>query len=542
MARIYRVGLYLRLSRDDGKEESQSIQTQRGILLDYVKKQENWIVVDEYIDDGYSGTDFNRPGFKRLISDVEAGRLDIILTKDLSRLGRSYVDMGHYTEDYFPSHNVQYIAVKDDYDSDRLDGSGVAAIKNVLNELYARDTSKKIRSVLDMKARNGEPRNTVFPIFGYAYNEAFERIPDAETGPIVQLNYRKLIELASCGKVAKYLTANKIKTPRYYNAIKYNYNKAKVLTMPEEKWYTWTSGMVRDIIVREEYLGIYITAKTSSINFKKKKRYKNKECYVFENRYTPLIDRETWDLAQKILKSSRGSSIDLTENSFKGIMYCADCGRAMRIEKRNNHKKGIFDYRYYCNKPDCEHSNSISKKMLETIVKKELMALKSIILRNEEKFIAFAAQFDSNGRELVTDVERDIERIQKRCEEIDVFIEKLFEQRVLETIPLSTFNMMMAKYKREKCALEDELGVLTRKNKEEKEQPTNQLKAEELVRIFKEYDESNIIQPHIIQKLIRKIVLRTNYINESVRNREIDMTIQYYSCDEIIKGFMTYEE
>jgi len=541
LARIYRVGIYLRLSRDDGREESQSIQTQREMLTDYALRH-GWHVVDEYVDDGYSGTDFNRPGFERLISDVELGRLDIVLTKDLSRLGRSYVQMGEYIENYFPEHNVRYIAVNDGYDSDKLDGADMVAIKNVLNEMYARDTSRKIRSVLNMKARNGEPRNTVFPIFGFNYTVSYERVPDAETGPIVQMIYRKFVELGSGGKVARYLTENKIKTPRYYNAVKFNYNKAKVLSMPEEKHYTWSAGMVRDIIIREEYLGVYKTAQTSSINFKKKKRYKNKDCYVFENRYPALIDRETWDLAQKILKSSRGSSIDLSENAFKGVICCADCGRTMRIEKRNNHKKGIFDYRYYCNKTDCEHSNSISKRMLETIVVKELMALKEIILKNEEKFLEFASQFDSKGRVLVTDVEKELDRLKARCEEIDVFIEKLFEQKVLGSLPLSTFNTMMSKYKREKEALENEIGVLTRKDNEEKGKPANQLKAIELVKLFKEYDETNIIQPYIIQKLIRKIILRTSYINDSMKNREIDIKIQYYSCDEIIKGFMTYEE
>ena len=538
MAKQYYVAKYLRLSKEDGKAESQSIQTQREMLDKYIKDR-GWRVVDEYVDDGYSGTDFDRPDFKRLISDIEIGKINLVVVKDLSRLGRNYIDLGKIMEELFPKHDIRLIAVNDGYDSIDERASDFAPLKNYFNEMYAKDTSRKIRSILNMKAQNGEPRNTVFPIFGYNYNEAYERIPDPETGPIVQLIYKKVIELGSSGLVAKYLTREKIKTPRYYNAVKFNYNKVKVLSMPESKLYTWTAGMVRDIITREEYLGVYKTAQTSSLSFKLKKRYQNKNCYVFENRYEPLIDRSTWDMAQKMIKEARGSSVQLEDNPFRGIVYCEDCGKKMRLERRPNN--GVLDYRYYCNKSDCDNPNSITRRVLETIVARDLLELKDYILSKEKEFLEYASKFDCTGRDIKTDIETEIVRLKNKCQEVDKYIEKLFEQNIQGNLPNSTFTTMMSKYKREKDALENEIKILTRKHNAELQNPTNQLRAHELVDFFKTFDKTTVIQSNVIQKLIRKIGVRARMANCSKHQRIFDLRIQYYSCDNIIKGFLTYE-
>ena len=538
MAQQYFVAKYLRLSKEDGKAESQSIQTQREMLNKYIKDH-GWRVVDEYVDDGYSGTDFDRPDFKRLMSDIEIGKINLVIVKDLSRLGRNYIDLGKIMEELFPKYNIRLIAVNDGYDSNDERASDFAPLKNYFNEMYAKDTSRKIRSILNMKAQNGEPRNTVFPIFGYNYNEAYERIPDPETGPIVQLIYKKVIELGSSGLVAKYLTREKIKTPRYYNAVKFNYNKVKVLSMPEAKLYTWTSGMVRDIITREEYLGVYKTAQTSSLSFKLKKRYQNKNCYVFENRYEPLIDRSTWDMAQKMIKEARGSSVQLEDNPFRGIVYCEDCGKKMRLERRPNN--GVLDYRYYCNKSDCDNPNSITRRVLETIVARDLLELKDYILSKEKEFLEYASKFDCTGRDIKTDIETEIVRLKNKCQEVDKYIEKLFEQNIQGNLPNSTFTTMMSKYKREKDALENEIKILTRKHNAELQNPTNQLRAHELVDFFKTFDKTTVIQSNVIQKLIRRIGVRARMANGSKHQRIFDLRIQYYSCDNIIKGFLTYE-
>lgn len=214
-----RTAIYLRLSRDDGNDESQSIQSQRKILTDYVKRQ-NWILAGEYVDDGFSGVSFERPDFQRLVKDIECGLYDIVVTKDLSRLGRNYIQVGYYLEEFFPSHNIRFIAMHDNVDSMSESSDEFAPFRNVINEWYAKDASRKIRAVLNEKAKHGESRNTVFPVFGYMYNDKYERIPDPETAPIVQLIFRKYVETGSCGEVIRILKENRIKTPRYYNAVK----------------------------------------------------------------------------------------------------------------------------------------------------------------------------------------------------------------------------------------------------------------------------------------------------------------------------------
>ncbi len=539
--RNYRVAIYMRLSREDGNEESQSIQSQRDVLRAYVEKQ-GWTIIDEYADDGYSGTNFERPNFKRLIEDIELGRIDLVITKDLSRLGRNYIQVGYYTEEYFPEKNVRYIALNDNYDSDDSDGDDFIPFRNVINEWYAKDISKKIRFTLDSKSKNGEPRNTVFPIFGYAYNEIYERIPDPETAPIVQLIYRKFVEFASTNKVAKYLKSQGIRTPQYYNAVKHNYNKKKVLAMPEEKWCDWTGSKVRDILIREEYLGVYKTAQTKSISYKNKKRIDNKNCYVFENRYEPLIDRETWEIAQKLLRVTNGTSVPIVDNKFLGLVYCADCGCVMRFERKTYKDRQSTDYRYYCKRKTCSFTNSITRKSLESALKLELLKLKEMILAREDEFLRFAASFDKNGRNIKTDIERDLNKAIEKNEEIDLFIEQLFEQNVKGIIPVSTFNMMMTKYRKEKDAYERQIKILTRRRNEEIANPQNEIRAQDIVLYLKELDETTLLESNIIQKIVKKLIVRTRFINNSVKNRVVELTIQYFNCDEMIKGFMGYEE
>ena len=250
-----KVAIYCRLSRDDGSvDESQSIQSQKAILTEYAIKH-NFEIVDVYVDDGYSGTDFNRPSFLRMLNDIELNRINIVITKDLSRLGRNYIQTGYYTEEYFPKHNVRYIAINDNFDTEKEESNDFAPFKNIINEWYAKDISKKIRFTLDNKAKNGEPRNTVFPIFGYTYNERYERVIDPETAKIVQLIFHKYDELGSSLKVARYLTQNKVKLPCYYNAIKYNYNKDKVLARTEEELTNWKPTAVRSILENIQYTG-----------------------------------------------------------------------------------------------------------------------------------------------------------------------------------------------------------------------------------------------------------------------------------------------
>ena len=536
----YRTAIYCRLSKEDGNEESQSIQSQKEILTEYVEKQ-GWNIVDIYIDDGYSGTNFDRPDFKRLLKDIEIGRIDLVITKDLSRLGRNYIQTGFYTEEFFPEHNIRYIALNDGFDTFREEGSDFAPFKNIINEWYAKDISKKIRFTLDNKAKNGEPRNTVFPIFGYNYNEAYERIPDPDTSKIVQLIYRKYVECGSSTKVARFLKSNKIKTPRYYNAVKFGYNKDKVLKMSEDKLIDWTPSGVRDIIERKEYLGYYITAQSKSQNYKNKKRKANKDCYIFENRYAPLIDKETWEIANKLLKRTRSGTIPMEENVFKGLMFCGDCDGLLRFERRKDTKQGYI-YRYFCARKNCAHTNSIPVHNIQQIVKYELLELVKLILNKQDEFIKFSKQVDCKGKFIKTDTEKEINKLVKRNNELDNYIQMLFEKSATGIIPTSTFEMMMNKYKKEKDVVEQEIKELTRMQSKELTAQTNEEKALFFINQLKGINENNVLSTQIIQRVIKKIYVRSRSINGSNRNKDYEISILFANCDDLIKEFKTYEE
>ena len=536
----YRTAIYCRLSKEDGNEESQSIQSQKEILTEYVEKQ-GWKIVDIYIDDGYSGTNFDRPDFKRLLKDIEIGRIDLVITKDLSRLGRNYIQTGFYTEEFFPEHNIRYIALNDGFDTFREEGSDFAPFKNIINEWYAKDISKKIRFTLDNKAKNGEPRNTVFPIFGYNYNEAYERIPDPDTSKIVQLIYRKYVECGSSTKVARFLKSNKIKTPRYYNAVKFGYNKDKVLKMSEDKLIDWTPSGVRDIIERKEYLGYYITAQSKSQNYKNKKRKANKDCYIFENRYAPLIDKETWEIANKLLKRTRSGTIPMEENVFKGLMFCGDCDGLLRFERRKDTKQGYI-YRYFCARKNCAHTNSIPVHNIQQIVKYELLELVKLILNKQDEFIKFSKQVDCKGRFIKTDTEKEINKLVKRNNELDNYIQMLFEKSATGIIPTSTFEMMMNKYKKEKDVVEQEIKELTRMQSKELTAQTNEEKALFFINQLKGINENNVLSTQIIQRVIKKIYVRSRSINGSNRNKDYEISILFANCDDLIKEFKTYEK
>lgn len=537
----YRIAIYLRLSRDDGSEESQSIQSQREMLTSYINGQ-GWEIFKEYVDDGFSGTNFNRPNFQRLIDDIERGIINMVITKDLSRLGRNYIQVGYYTEDYFPSKNVRYIAVNDGYDSINEDGNDFVPLRNFMNEWYAKDTSKKIRAILNEKAKNGEPKRTCFPIYGYAFNDKNERVPDSETAPTVKLIFDKFIELGSIARVVDYLKEKKIKTPSYYNAIKYKYNKSKILSLPEASNYNWSAETVREIIKRDEYLGVYRTAQTKSISFKNKKRFENKDCFVFENRYAPIVDKDTWELAQTLLRKTKGSSISIQENIFKGLIYCLDCGAQMRLEKRGNRKTNQFDYRYYCYHKECTHQNSIPKNLLENIIKKELITLKDVLLSNKTEFLDFALSYKPAFRRISLDFNKELSVLSLRAEEINGFIENLISQHSKGLIPQSTLTSLLEKYQREKSAIDIQLQKITRKMADEQGNATREERAEEIIDIIKSVEESNILRIEIVQRLLSKIYIRTRYVSEKSREREVDITMFYRTYNEIIKGFLTNDK
>lgn len=535
MSQGYNVAIYCRLSKEDGNEESQSIQAQKEILTKYVNEQ-GWNIVDIYADDGYSGTNFDRPLFQKLINDIKYGKVNLVITKDLSRLGRNYIQTGYYTEEFFPENNVRYIALNDNYDTFKEEND-FAPFKNIINEWYAKDISKKIRFTLDNKAKSGEPRNTVFPIFGYKYNENYERIPDPETAPIVKMIFELYLKYASTGKVVKILKEKKIKLPCYYNAIKYNYNKDKILLLSEEKLNDWKTGNVRDILKKEEYIGTYVTARSKSKSFKLKKRDKhNKDAYYFKNRYEPLISEEVYDKVQSLLKVGKSAQVPLEINAYKNMVICGCCGKLTRIQRWRNKKGELQQFRYYCYRQECKNKANIYLPTLNTIVKNELMELQKIVLSKENEFVKFAEGFDTKGRIINGNTKNELERYTKRVNELDLILGKLLEQNVAGIIPESTYNTLMDKYLKERNLIEKSIIAMTKN--EINSNDLNQYKNNSIELINKL---KNISFENLDSNIVHEFIECINVKKIEGTKRDIEVTIYYKKIDPIIKEFIKNE-
>lgn len=357
----YLVGLYIRLSREDEDKthESESISNQKSLLLQYTKEN-NLKVYDMYIDDGYSGTNFNRPNFNRLIKDIELGKINMVITKDMSRLGRDYIGTGNLIEKYFPEHNVRYIAITDNIDT-FLDSSNndIAPFKAIMNDMYAKDISKKIKSSLKAKQKEGKWVGSKTP-FGYIKdpNNKNHLIIEEEQAHIVKRIYNMCLDGLSFYKISKELTNEGIKTPAQYYEYKWrsNYNC---------KYGVWHSKTIYDILTNRIYTGDTVQNKRTKVNYKIKKIIKNKpsQYIVVENTHEAIIDKEMFYEVQKRIPKNVGRSEKKETHLLDGLLYCGDCGHRISIgprRKKDNRCYTICNYyRTYIKQKLCTaHSNN----------------------------------------------------------------------------------------------------------------------------------------------------------------------------------------
>lgn len=382
---IYSVGLYIRLSREDDDKilESESITNQKRLLLQYVKEN-HLTVYDIYVDDGYSGTNFDRPDFNRLLSDIELGKVNMVITKDMSRLGRDYIGTGNLIEKYFPEHNVRYIAVTDNIDT-FLDSSNndIAPFKAIMNDMYAKDISKKIKSSLRAKQKEGKWVSGRCP-FGYMQDPSDKNhlVINEEQAFVVKRIYHMCLDGLSCFKIAKQLTNEGVKTPaQYYNfEWKSHYNL---------NYGIWNSKTIRDILTNQMYIGNLVQNKRNKVNYKVKKIVTNNpENYiVVENTHEPIIDKDTFYEVQKRIPKNVGRNEKKENHLLDGILYCGDCGHRIGVTSRRKKDNKCYTicnyYRTYMKQKVCTtHSNNYDE--LEKVI---LSSLTNVCLNyiNEDK-------------------------------------------------------------------------------------------------------------------------------------------------------------
>lgn len=499
--------LYCRLSRDDGTEsESNSIGNQKKLLSQKAKEM-GLTDTKYYVDDGYTGTNFNRPGFQQLIDDIEIGLVSAVMVKDLSRLGRDYVSVGNYTDSYFPEHNVRFIAVNDAIDSDEGE-SEIAPFKNILNEMYARDISKKIRSSHRLRGSMGEPLSQ--PPYGYMKSPENKKkwIIDPEAATVVKSIFKMCLDGKGNETIARELQENEVLIPMaYWRSKGLNRGGKKTQTNP----YKWCKTTVQKILSQQEYCGDIINFKTYSKSFKNKTRYENsKENWaVFKDVNEPIIDRETFETVQKFISKTkrRAPKKENGERSiFNGLIYCGDCHSKMRYHTSTSNKE-IHYFTCSDNKVDyrgnCPGRHYVRADALEEVVKLELRRLVEMLEIDESYFAQLLLRKNDEEREKDKKfLESELQKAIARSNTVSQLYEKLYEDNVIGKVSDEWFVELSHKYEKERMDLKAKIADTRHKIEELKNNNSEYEKFISAIRRFMQMD--NLTSP-LLRELIDHI-------------------------------------
>ena len=464
----YDVGIYCRLSRDDhnGTLESMSIANQRQVLVDYVTEK-GWTLRDCYIDDGYSGTNFDRSDFKRMIHDAEIGKIDCIITKDLSRLGRNYVEAGYYTEEYFIEHDIRFIAINDGIDT-MHDNNDIAAFHHVLNEFYPKQVSKKVKQVKKKSAEQGKFMGSQAP-YGYMKSPEDKHvlIIDEEAAVIVKRLFNEFANGDSARMIADKLNSEGINTPRFYH-----YEKmGRTNPLTEEK-NVWGSATITQLLKNQVYIGNMVQGKRQVVSFKTKKMrtVPPENWIVVENTHTPLIEKSLWERVQKRLsnpnKKIRRTKID-TVGLFSGLVKCSDCGMPLAYMRRQlkEREKGVYRCsRYNNNGITACTSHYIDEEYISAFVLNDIRTYAHLATAQREELAEklYKALKKSNSSE-IGNIKSKIKTTENRLFEINDRIKNLYEDKCLGKIPEDIAINLMRDFTVEKADLEKSLPELKNK-------------------------------------------------------------------------------
>ena len=499
--------LYCRLSRDDGTEsESNSIGNQKKLLSQKAKEM-GLTDTKYYVDDGYTGTNFNRPGFQQLIDDIEIGLVSAVMVKDLSRLGRDYVSVGNYTDSYFPEHNVRFIAVNDAIDSDEGE-SEIAPFKNILNEMYARDISKKIRSSHRLRGSMGEPLSQ--PPYGYMKSPENKKkwIIDPEAATVVKSIFKMCLDGKGNETIARELQENEVLIPMaYWRSKGLNRGGKKTQTNP----YKWCKTTIQKILSQQEYCGDIINFKTYSKSFKNKRRIENsKENWaVFKDVNEPIIDRETFEAVQKFISKTkrRAPKKENGERSiFNGLIYCGDCHSKMRYHTSTSNKE-IHYFTCSDNKVDyrgkCPGRHYVRADALEEVVKLELRRLVEMLEIDESYFAQLLLRKNAEEREKDKKfLESELQKAITRSNTVSQLYEKLYEDNVIGKVSDEWFVELSHKYEKERMDLKAKIADTRHQIEELKNTNSEYGKFISAIRRFMQMD--NLTSP-LLRELIDHI-------------------------------------
>lgn len=523
----YRAALYCRLSSDDAYlGESGSIQTQRALLTQYCKEN-NIPVYDVYVDDGFSGTNFERPDFKRMLIDLEKHKANLVIVKDLSRFGREYAQMGMYIENDFEDWNIRFISIGENIDT--LNGTDgiLMPITNVINSQYAKECSRKTKQAHRALAKGGKFIGSRAP-FGYMKdpNDRHHLIIDEEAATVVQDIFRMFCDGIGYVRITKILREKKVLNPQAY------FNKNNPDYYKSDYWrqdFDWHATSIRAILNNPVYLGQTTFGRTKVKGRAKKKKVAvdESEWIVVENTHEPLVDKETWDLVNDIMKNRRRETKRGEVQMFAGLVKCADCGSALNVSYNSKKQKftgfSCWVYKNY-GKERCT-SHAIGYQTLYNIVLEDIRRQAECVADSKEQYIKLLEnRMDEKAEQDIKKTKSELKKVEKRLAQIDKVVNKLYEDRALEKITEERYLSMSSNYENEYNELKNKQTIL-------KERITQTETAEYNAKIFTDLIEKYIniteLNARILNELIEKIVVHEKEIINGKKYQTVEIYYKF---------------
>ena len=519
--------LYPRLSHEDELQgESNSISNQKRILETYAK-QNGFTNLCWYTDDGYSGANFQRPGFQAMLADIEAGKVGTVIVKDMSRLGRNYLQVGMYTEMLFPQKGVRFIAINDGVDS-AMGDNDFTPLRNLFNEWMVRDTSKKIKAVKKAKGLSGKPV-TSKPVYGYIMDDDENFIIDEEAAPVVKQIYQLCLAGNGPTKIARMLTEQQIPTP---GTLEYRRTGSTRRYHPgyECKWATNT---VVHLLENREYTGCLVNFKTEKPSYKLKHSIENppEKQAVFENHHEPIIDRETWERVQELRKQRKRPNRYDEVGLFSGILFCADCGSVMYQQRYQTDKRKQDCYicgSYKKRTADCT-AHFIRTDLLTAGVLSNLRKVTSYAAKHEARFMKLLIEQNEDGdRRRNAAKKKELEAAEKRIAELSAIFKRLYEDSVTGRISDERFTELSADYEAEQKELKERAARLREELSKAQEATAN---AEKFMNVVRRHTTIEELTPTLLREFVEKIVVHESVALDGkrrgkLRRQEIEI---YYS-------------
>lgn len=518
--------LYTRLSRDDELTgESNSIKNQRELLLQYAKSK-GYANVQVYVDDGYSGTNFNRPDFKRMMERVEAGLIKRVIVKDMSRFGRNYLEVGYYTEVIFPEYDVQFIAVNDNVDSEVQTDNDFTPFRNIMNEWYAKDISKKMKSAIKAKGNSGKHTNPL-PPYGYIKdpNDKNKWLIDEEAATVVRRIFGLCMQGFGPTQISRILTDEGVDTPKIHAKKMGRKVTIRANEMPE----AWADQTVGAILGYWEYLGWTVNFKTKKKSFKSKKviLLPSDEWQVFKDTQEPIIDEETFWAVQKIREGKRRLDSLGEPNALSGMLFCGDCGHRLYLRRqRDPHQKDYFvcsvyrkKRKYFCT------SHFIRLADIEKILLRDLRQVTAFAREHESEFLDLAKKRSLRETEkLRAENKASLDKAVRRIAEIDGIIQKLYEDNVSGKISDERFAKMTATYETEQNGLQQTAQRLKDEISAVREEGES---VDRFMKLVNKYSDITELNAEIIRTFVEKIIVYEAEKIDGVKTQRVKIV---YNC------------